>query len=398
MGELHLVESFKLRESDEINSMMELMQYNDQFKDDPYVGSFWYDPNKDELFGVYSVLASDTPLVSSKLFGQKVKTGRKLHKDIWKKETYKKKDSRFRGDHTLIPRGRVFQLEDGTFKVMVGDWIDKYPEAKEEILYEFQLPEDTDFVKDYHWNIGHGFSDEFLGEEYMINETQNKEKLDPRYAGDWFLVWHSIPGHPRTGLGMHIPASSPEEAVKIAEERLEKYPEKQSWYVRNRVPRELRHEIPKVLGVRYLMTVKADEDGNEVITHENADKYKNVSLTEAKNDFPSGKKFIVYLNTGDDQWDNEPDVEVCDTFEDAIKYLKSHEPFYDPSAWLFDNDSHFYIDNEEVDRLKNELLANGKVFDKQEVNYEIKLVDNNSDNFYYESLQEAKNDTLNPAI
>ena len=32
----------------------------------------------------------------------------------------------------------------------------------DEVIYEFQLPEDTEFVKDNHWNIGRGFSDEFL--------------------------------------------------------------------------------------------------------------------------------------------------------------------------------------------------------------------------------------------
>ena len=151
-----------LRESDEVNSMMDLMQHNDQFKDDPYIGSFWYDPERDELFGVYSTLASDAQFYDSKLFDQRVKTGRKLHKDIWRKEQYRNKDKRFQGDHTLIPRGRVFQLEDGSFKVMVGDWIDDYPEVKDEIMFEFQLPENTEFIKDPHWNIGRGFSDEFL--------------------------------------------------------------------------------------------------------------------------------------------------------------------------------------------------------------------------------------------
>ena len=153
---------FKVRESNEVNSMLELMKSNDELKDEPFVGSFWYDPIKDELFGIYSVLASDTPFVTSKLFNTKVRTGRKLHKDIWRKEQFKKKDARFNGDHTLMPRGRVFQLEDGSFKVMVGDWIDDYPQCKEEIIYEFQLPDDVEFIKDEHWNIGKGFSDEFI--------------------------------------------------------------------------------------------------------------------------------------------------------------------------------------------------------------------------------------------
>lgn len=166
--------NFKLRESDEVNAMLDLMQNNDQFKDDPYVGSFWYDPDKDELFGIYSVLADREKFYKSKLFNQKVRTGTKLHKDIWRKEQFKKKDRRFNGDHTLVPRGRVFQLEDGSFKVMVGDWIDEYPQVKDEVLFEFQLPEDTEFVKDEHWNIGRGFSDEFLGEEYIVEKIIKK--------------------------------------------------------------------------------------------------------------------------------------------------------------------------------------------------------------------------------
>ena len=30
---------------------------------------------------------------------------------------------------------------------MVGDWIDDYPEVKDEIIFEFQLPENTEFIK-----------------------------------------------------------------------------------------------------------------------------------------------------------------------------------------------------------------------------------------------------------
>ena len=55
----------------------------------------------------------------------------------------------------------IFPTKDG-FKVMTGSWIDKYPEAKEEIIFTFDLPEqNTEFVKDSHWDIGHGWSQEF---------------------------------------------------------------------------------------------------------------------------------------------------------------------------------------------------------------------------------------------
>ena len=51
-----------------------------------------------------------------------------------------------------------FGLSTGQYEACVMD----YPEVKDEIMFEFQLPEDTEFVKDPHWNIGRGFSDEFL--------------------------------------------------------------------------------------------------------------------------------------------------------------------------------------------------------------------------------------------
>ena len=87
---------------------------------------------------------------------------RSSHKDIWAKEFRRNKDSRFVGDYTQIPRGRVCEYKDKGFVVYVGDWIDNYPEAKSEILFEFNLPETTTFVKDIHWNLGHGWSDELI--------------------------------------------------------------------------------------------------------------------------------------------------------------------------------------------------------------------------------------------
>ena len=60
------------------------------------------------------------------------------------------KDKRFQGDHTLVPRGRVFEFKDKGFIVFTGDWIDDYPQVKHYILDEFNLPEDTKFEKDIH--------------------------------------------------------------------------------------------------------------------------------------------------------------------------------------------------------------------------------------------------------
>lgn len=116
-----------------------------------------------ELFGVKSADVDDVPYYKSALFGNaEVKTCRPLHYKIWEREHHRGKDDRFKGDYTLVPRGRVFYVKDKGFVVIVGDWIDDYPEAKAEIILEFNLPKDVKFKKDVHWNIGHEWSDKFI--------------------------------------------------------------------------------------------------------------------------------------------------------------------------------------------------------------------------------------------
>lgn len=141
---------------------IELMKFNEQFQNDPRVGIFWYDVAKNELFGVRMTHADDTKWYHSSQFNTDVRTEKDLHQNVWKKEFYRGKDKRFKGDHTLVPRGRVFEFKDDGFKVYTGGWIDEYPEAKELILDMFELPaNNTEFVQDSHWDIGHGWSQEF---------------------------------------------------------------------------------------------------------------------------------------------------------------------------------------------------------------------------------------------
>lgn len=142
----------------EINAFRQLMADNREYQDDPYVGIFWYDTNRQELFGIKSALAEDLPFKYCSLFPHKAKTCTPLHEKVWQKEFYRKKDPRFSGDYTKVPRGRIFEVEDQGFVVCVGQWIKDHPEAKEEILYEFNLPEDTEFKIDEHWDLGHGWS------------------------------------------------------------------------------------------------------------------------------------------------------------------------------------------------------------------------------------------------
>ena len=142
-----------------INGFREIMAYNNQFQDDPSVGIFWYDPDTESLFGVYSVLASDCKWYHSETFGANARTCNPMHYALWQKGVNKGRDPRFKNDYTSVPRGRVFEVENQGFVVCVGNWINQYPEAKAEILEEFQLPDDTTFEVDSHWDLGRGWSD-----------------------------------------------------------------------------------------------------------------------------------------------------------------------------------------------------------------------------------------------
>lgn len=142
-----------------INGFREVMAHNNQFVDDPYVGIFWYSPEDDELFGVYSVLADDVNYYYSDTFQANAKTCRPLHYALWQKGANKGKDTRYQQDYNAVPRGRVFYVENKGFVVCVGHWFNQHPNVRDLIIEEFQLPEDTEFVIDSHWDLGHGWSD-----------------------------------------------------------------------------------------------------------------------------------------------------------------------------------------------------------------------------------------------
>lgn len=143
--------------------LVQAMRDSFDIQDSPMVGPFWYDPEKEELYGVRAEFVVDRPFYKSPQFQTEVKTGKLLHETIWKKEFFKKKDPRFSGNYTQRPRGRVFEFKDKGFVVFTGSWINAYPEVKQLVLDEFQLPpEKTEFRIDKHWEIGHGWSQELL--------------------------------------------------------------------------------------------------------------------------------------------------------------------------------------------------------------------------------------------
>ena len=65
----------------------------------------------------------------------------------------------------MIPRGRVFLDEvSERFYVCVGNWLHDVDEEQFRQLLEdeFNLPFDFDLVVDEHWDLGHGWSEEFF--------------------------------------------------------------------------------------------------------------------------------------------------------------------------------------------------------------------------------------------
>ena len=137
------------------------MSDNFEMQEDPKVGIFWYDKTGDELFGVTASFAAELPFND-----RGTKTVGTLHKTWWKKQQERAKaknqlNSIFLKDYTQVPRGRVFQRKDGTFELFCGSWINE--RIVELIKDEFNLWNVQLEVKvDTHWEIGHGWSEEYL--------------------------------------------------------------------------------------------------------------------------------------------------------------------------------------------------------------------------------------------
>ena len=143
-----------------INSMAD----NFGIQEEPQVGIFWYDKDNDELFGVSKVFVNEIPFNRNDL-----KTAGTLHKTWWQKQRNKllhKKNPLgvFGKDYTAIPRGRIFQKKDGLFQMMCGNWINDHEKNHivDLVKEEFNLQNvPFELVIDTHWDIGHGWSQEF---------------------------------------------------------------------------------------------------------------------------------------------------------------------------------------------------------------------------------------------
>lgn len=143
---------------EEEDAVMAQMAANRGKDGEPKVGIFWYNRATNQLFGVVSHRVSDYSRANA---SEGRITCSEMHEDVWKKEYYKQRyqyggQGPFIGAYQDKPRGRVFfHMDDGTYEVAVGKWIEEYPQAYDLVLKEFNLPPDRTKAKyAYHWDIG----------------------------------------------------------------------------------------------------------------------------------------------------------------------------------------------------------------------------------------------------
>lgn len=139
-------------------AVIKQMEANRGHGDDPKVGIFWYNVAWKELFGVVSHPVRDYTKANA---SDGRITCSEMHEDVWRNEYNRQKHhgegkGPFIGAYENKPRGRAFYHPDeDKFEIAVGQWFDDYPEAKQLIMEEFNLPEDKTVVKyAVHWDIG----------------------------------------------------------------------------------------------------------------------------------------------------------------------------------------------------------------------------------------------------
>lgn len=156
--------SYKIRHStnEEHNIWMHQMSEN-LHNDNPKVGIFWYNPLKEELFGVVKFDPFDKENCSCSNRGYTCKI---LHKHYWAKEyrrlKYKEKLKNtypYTGAYEDKPRGRIFFNNiKNIYYIVAGDWIEDHYEAIDIIASEFDFDkEDFEVIIDHHWDVGYGW-------------------------------------------------------------------------------------------------------------------------------------------------------------------------------------------------------------------------------------------------
>ena len=149
----------KTLSDDQHNAQMDDMRSFDEQM--PSVGIFWYDPDDHTLFGVRKKEITPQMVEEAADKGKPFINYPHLHRQVWAKEYFRAQakhyETKFKGDYTQIPRGRV-TWTIYKFIVLVGHWAEPIQDELYTLIEEaFALPY-FEFVYDEHWDLGHGWT------------------------------------------------------------------------------------------------------------------------------------------------------------------------------------------------------------------------------------------------
>lgn len=133
-------------------------------EDMPSVGIFWYDTEEHDFFGVYKRELTPKMIEDAADKGLPFINYPKLHRQVWKEQYFRAlsqhKPTRFIGDYTMIPRGRV-AWSINKFVVFVGKWAEGKEEELTKLIEKYFALPFFEFIYDEHWDLGHGWSGDF---------------------------------------------------------------------------------------------------------------------------------------------------------------------------------------------------------------------------------------------
>lgn len=125
---------------EEHRQTIETMERFLDIQDKPKIGVFFYDATLNVLYGVVAVLLESLAKNQDELM-----TVRTTHREIWDKKVRKQQDKLdgegpFKGEYEKALRGYVaFNPSENIFELHIGKWFEKYTEALNEIIEEFDL-------------------------------------------------------------------------------------------------------------------------------------------------------------------------------------------------------------------------------------------------------------------
>ena len=133
-------------------------------EDMPSVGIFWFDTEEHDFFGVYKRELTPKMIEDAADKGLPFINYPKLHRQVWKEQYFRALSqhtpTRFTGDYTMIPRGRVAWSID-KFVVFVGKWAEGKEEELTKLIEKYFALPFFEFIYDEHWDLGHGWSGDF---------------------------------------------------------------------------------------------------------------------------------------------------------------------------------------------------------------------------------------------